>query len=156
MDYLFRPSSTDEFYEEQLMACIWSGAMSYPENNLAEMIKWFIERGYWGYLKYDIDAVTGKVKDTPGFYTGGISAGGVKQKLFQSIRDYIDHRCHVERHYRILEQWRKIRSMEEMHSYDLVTASGGCLMGHQSIHHKLLAKKQSNKFAQLDTKTAFW
>ena len=144
-DYRFRPSSDDEFAEDMLMGSVYFGAMHYPENNVRTTIKYFIQRGYWGYLKYDVDEVTGDIKDTPGFRTTGSTAGNSKQALFNVLRDYIEHRVHVDKHINIWTECRKIRNMDEMHSYDLLTAAGGCLLGAQSIYDKLLKQSQETK-----------
>lgn len=130
LSYRYRPRSQDEFNEDVLMACIYFGAMLYPETNVETTWKYFIKRGYAGYLKYDINPLTGKRKDKPGFY----SLTQSKNDLFAEIKDYIAYRCHEEPFDAFLEEVKAIRGPEEMTKYDRLVAHGGCLLGSRSLY----------------------
>ena len=154
--YRYRPANEDEYAEEMLMASIYFGAMHYPEVNVRLLWKHFLKRGFGGYLKYEIDEITKKPKAYCGFYSTGNQSGSSKNQLFNAIRNYIDHRIHKERHMKFLVECREIKSMEEMTRYDLLTACGGCLMGAESIHGKILSKSRKNKKFRFQISDTCW
>jgi len=65
--YRYRPRSQAEYFEDCLMAAVYFGAMVYMESNIKRGWEYFIDRGYGGYLMYEVDRVTGKKKEKPGF-----------------------------------------------------------------------------------------
>lgn len=131
--YRERPSLND-FCEDCLKACIYYGAMLFPETNKKGLLQKFVEWGYSGYLLYDIDPLTGRKKDNPGFFT----FDGLKDDIFAYLKDYIDYRSHKEVHLNLLQELKDIRGQEEMTKYDLLTAAGGCLVGSRSRYRELI------------------
>ncbi len=134
----------DEYAEEMLMMSIYYGAMMFPEINVRLVWKHFDKRGYGGFLKYDIDTITGKLKDKPGF----TSLEGSKQKLFNAVRNYIKHHGHRERHIGFLKECKEIPGIWQMTKYDLFTACGGALLGSQSDYGELIIRNKD--IAELD------
>lgn len=132
--YLNRTDDQDEYAEDMLMMCVYFGAMMYPETNVDLIYKHFIKRGYYGFLKYDIDEETGRVSAKPGFY----SQGPIKQKLFNQMRDYIRWHIHREKHLEIVEECIAIKGIEYMTFYDLFTSCSGALLGNKSTYADLL------------------
>jgi len=129
--YLNRPDTIDEYLEDMLKADIYFGSMQFPENNIKEIWRHYEKRGYAGYLRYEIDVLTGKPKTHPGFN----SLTESKQLLFQKTRTYIQDHGHRVNHKRLLYQWKEIQHMTQMTKYDLLTAAGGCLIGTPPITH---------------------
>lgn len=134
MAYNYRTSDQDEYAEDMLMMSVYLGWMMYPEVNVDLVYKHFVKRGYGGFLKYDIDELTGKVKDKPGF----TSLTASKQKLFNKLRDHIELHGRREKHISILTECHSIKGIEQMTMYDLFTACGGCLMGLESTFDELI------------------
>jgi hypothetical protein len=133
LSYRHRPRSQEEYNEDVLMACVYFGAMLYPETNVETTWKHFIDRGYAGYLKYDIDSLTGRRKDRPGFY----SLTNSKNDLFAELKDYISYRSHEEPFDEFLLECKNIRGPEEMTKYDRLVAHGGALLGSRSLYGKV-------------------
>lgn len=129
--YLNRPSTVEEYCEDMLKADIYFGAMQFPENNIKEIHRHYVKRGYKGYLRYSIDPTTEKIKTHPGF----ISLTDSKQDGFQRQRSYIQDHGHRVWHKRLLEQWKDIQHITQMTKYDLITCAGGVLMGTPEIKH---------------------
>ncbi len=125
LTYSHRPETTDEFAEDALKVCIWLNAMAYPENNIDLIEKKFSEWGYGGYLLYDVDFKTGKMKKNAGWY----STISTKQDLFNLHRDHIKDHGLRERHEDYLTECMAIPSIDKMTDYDLFTACGGALRG---------------------------
>lgn len=132
--YRNRPFSKDDYFEDMLMMCIYFGAMMYPENNLDDLIKYFDDRGYGGYLKYDTDVITGNFKSRPGFS----SLEKSKQTLFSGIRDYIEKHIHRDPHLDFIMECQKIQGIDDMTNWDLLTAVGGAIMGSKSSYSKII------------------
>lgn len=125
LSYLHRPDTTDEFVEDCLKAAIYTGFMVYPENNIDNVESKFKEWGFNGYLLYDTDIQTGKLKAKPGWYT----SESAKIKIFNKWRDYIRFHGHRDRHPDLLGQCLEIPNRDKMTDFDVFTAGGGALMG---------------------------
>jgi len=100
----------------------------FPENNKTRLWEHILERGRGGYLKYEINPMTGRRSDKPGYYAGT----GTKQNLFSEWKDYIQFRAHKEVFLDLLEEARNIRSVDEMTKYDGFAAFGAALLGSSS------------------------
>jgi hypothetical protein len=123
------------------MAAVYFGAMVYMERNIERGWEYFIDRGYGGYLMYEIDRATGKKKDKPGFTSLTLS----KASLFSEIKDYIEYRGHKERHASFLKECKDIKGQEEMTRYDRFTAHGAALLGsQQNYHNRLMEESMGN------------
>lgn len=136
--YIYRPPTTKEYAEDMLMMCVYFGAMMYPENNIDLIWRHFEDEGYMGFLQFDIDHKTNKIKTTPGFNATEIS----KQTVFNEIRDHIELHGHRECHLDMLQQCKDITDMSEMTDYDLIPVMGGCLMGAKSKLGKIIPLKK--------------
>lgn len=132
--YKYRPDTTDEFCEDMLKMCVYYGSLMYPESNIEHVYKYFIERGFEGYLLFDTDPSTGRPKNKPGFHTGGDS----KKEIFNLIRNYIKMHGRREKHLDFLEECATIRDPDQMTDFDLFTACGGCLLAEQSAYGEYL------------------
>ncbi len=132
--YRNRPADLDDYCEDMLMMSVYFGAMMYPEINVPAVWTYFDQRGYNGYLKYDIDHKTGNPKNTPGFN----SLEGSKQELFNGVRDYIEKHIHRELHLDLMMEFKEIPGIEDMTSFDLFTAGAGCLRGTKSRYSDLV------------------
>lgn len=137
--YLHRPPTLPEFCEDQLMACLYYNCKSFPEIDVAAVWTHFEERGYGGFMKYDIDHSTKKIKNTPGF-----TSRGSQQKLFNTLRDYFEKHSHREKHLVFLMQAREAQGLEDFTNLDLLVAGGGAIMG-SNIVYETEAQKRSNE-----------
>ena len=123
-----------EFCEDMLKMCIFYGSPMYPEVNVTDVWDRFIEWGYGGYLEYDVDPMTKRIKDFPGFN----SVEKVKQDLFRETKEHLEIHCMRERHIDWLIQCRDIKGVEEMTVYDLFTACAGALRGIQGTYSSII------------------
>jgi hypothetical protein len=134
--YMHKTQDLDEYCEESLMMCIYFNALMFPEGNRDGIIKYFEERLHGGYFKYAYEIENRDFRDKPGFDTG--SGIGSKNNLFSCIRDYIEMHLFKEEHYEFIEQWKRIKAIEEMTKYDLFTVSAGCLLGQRFTYRETL------------------
>lgn len=123
--YRNRTSGLPEACEDMIKMCRYFGASMFPEINVYDIVRHFMERGYGGFLKYQWDYKTGKFKKNPGFN----SVGAVKQELFNSMRDYLKLHGLRENHIEILQECQEIGGIDYMTDFDVFTASAGCLLG---------------------------
>lgn len=142
MTYRHIHPDTDIFNEDVLKSCIFFGAMCYPEMNISNTYEFFVKRGYGGYLLYDINKYTGRIKDKPGIDTLERS----KQEIFAAWRDYISHRAHVEEHVELLMELKNITGMEYMRFFDLVAAGGVALIGAKSSYVDTINRVNDNDY----------
>jgi len=118
-----------EFSRDVAMAHVFFGAMFYPERNKEWLWHYFIDQGLMGYLLYDIDPITGKRSDKPGFY----SIERSKEELFAWLKQYIDYRGKDEDFASFLQECKEIRGTEQMRLYDRLTAHGGAGLGYKQL-----------------------
>jgi len=142
LSYRHRPANSNEFNEDTLKAAIYFGAMVYPETNLDETLRYFIEKEYGAYLLYDIDLKTGRYKEK----AGCDSLERSKQLLFSRTRDYLENRCHVEAFAEYLQECKEITGMEMMRHYDRLTAHGMCLMGAETPYAEEMLSDNSDSY----------
>lgn len=133
--YRNRPSDLNDYCEDMLMMTVFFGAMMYPEINVAAVWKHFDDRGYGGFLKYDIDTKSGNFSNTPGFN----SLEKSKQDLFNCARDFIEKHAHREVHLDYLMECKDIIGLEDMTNWDLFVAGSGAIMGSKSNHSKIIS-----------------
>jgi hypothetical protein len=142
LTYRNRSSNTDYFNEDVLKACIWYGALLYPETNTMNTYEYFVKKGFGGYLIYDTDKYTGRLKDKPGMD----SLERSKQDVFALWRDYIDYRCHKEEHEFLLRELKDIQGIEFMRHFDLIAAGGMALMGAKSIYADVIKRMDKDDY----------
>jgi hypothetical protein len=135
--YLNKMGSDDEFAEDALMQTEYFGGEMYPERNIPTVNKHFIKRGYGGFLKYQIDELTKRQKDEPGFWSMGGDSGS-KQALFKAIQRYTNVHSRREKHIEFLQQVRQIKGIEDMTKNDLFVACGGCLLGSEVVRFEMI------------------
>jgi hypothetical protein len=136
--YSYRPSSTYEFNEDVLMTAVYYGGSVFMERNKTNCWEHFILRGYGGFLQYETDMSTGKIKDKPGAYT----TDDVKGELFSETKDYINFASGIDEHASYLKECKNIRGKEELTKYDLFAAAGYCLLGSKRKTGGIYAKKK--------------
>lgn len=139
--YLYRATTPEEYGEDMLRMCVYYGAMMYPETNVETLWRYFEFRGFDGYLKYDIDPVTGKYKDRPGIY----SMLNSKNDMFTAMGSHINNHIERERHPDLLKQMKDIVAIDDMTSYDLLTAALLAYWGSQSRVNELLEETFSSE-----------
>jgi len=122
--YLYRPAGMDEFVEDMLMLAEYYGAMICPESNKEVFTKEVFNRGYSGYFYYELDPITKKRKSMPGVYTGSN-----KKEMIMYVNDYIKHRSEYDCNLEFWLQAKRMKTIEEMTSYDTVAAYAVGLMG---------------------------
>jgi hypothetical protein len=142
LTYRHRHSNTDDFNEDVLKASIWYGGMVFPETNVPNTYEYFVKHGFGGYLLYDTDKYSGRLKDKPGVDTLERS----KQEIFSLWRDYIDYRCHVEEHEDLLRELKTIKELEQMRHFDIIAAGGVALMGAKSSYVETLRRVEDHDY----------
>jgi hypothetical protein len=144
LTYRAKPSSTDAYNEDLLMAAIYMGSWVYPERNIPNTWEYFIRKGYGGYLKYDINMSTGKPQDKPGYWLGATG----KDELFQMLHDYIDRNAFRERHINFLREAKDIRGPEYLKNFDLLAAAGAALMGARDMSVTQVSTDKHNRIKE--------
>ena len=128
LDYVYRTETNEMFADDCLMACVFYGAMMFPEINVTAVWDYFEDNQYGGYLKYAFDP-SGKPRKTPGFTTVNTGKTNIGQLMFDLTRTWIEkHACH-ELHYRILQTFIDIKDTSDITNYDLFVAATGCFIG---------------------------
>jgi hypothetical protein len=137
LTYKQRDVSRDEYADDMAKACVFFGAMLYPEMNVTFLYERFIEWGFRGYLLYDMDE-NGYKKPLPGRITSDGNANSTKQDIFDSWENYLKIGAEYENHIEILEECSNIDGKQEMTKYDLFAAGGYALLGSKSVYPKFV------------------
>jgi len=138
-DYVHRPDSTREYCESMLMMSVYWGCMMFPENNLENLWEHFIDRGFGGFLKYDVD-MHGVISPKPGLFTGG-GGSSTKDQIFTEVRSYIEYHIAKEKHLRILQQMAAIRGKDDMGNQDLFASAGINIIGAKPTYTEFIEEE---------------
>ena len=125
--YRIRTPSQKDYFEDMLKMCIYNNSMILIERNIKEMIKYFLDNGYYGYLLH-LRKEDGTIDQQPGIYTQF-----QKPQYFNELRDYLELKAHKEKHLLFLEECKAIKGPEEMFKYDRLTAHALALIGAQNM-----------------------
>lgn len=136
--YRYRPSTIVEYCEDVLMAAVYFGAWVFPENNISNVIDYFIEKGYGKMLLYQTDQSTGYPKNVAGFNT----TLPVKQKMFNLMRDFCELHVGALKLKNILEEVLSISGLEDMTNQDLFASAAGCLLALESQQIQQAVERQ--------------
>ena len=121
--YCSRPDTVEEYCDDMLMMCQYTGAMMYAERNKDNVNVWFKKMGYDGFLLYNVNKDGSRAQEA-GFW----SDKWIKIKIFNEVKTAVTKlysRCtHVDWMTELID----IRDPEDMTNYDLFTAGGGCLL----------------------------
>jgi hypothetical protein len=136
LTYRARPLTQEDYFEDMLMAIQYFGAMLYPEYNVERIVSYVIERGYWGYLLFDISILTGKPNAMPGRYT----STETWQEAFPMVKDYVEIRGHKECHDKLLTEMKRVKGVESMTHLDLLAAFCMSKLGSKSRHRDIISQ----------------
>jgi hypothetical protein len=145
-----REMSPDAFADECLKVCMFYGALMYPEINKSNIFRYFIEWGYEGYLKYDVDPQTGEYALKPGYIVSSGATNTTKIPAIQNMEYYLRERVQWENHRDLLSECMQISSHEQMTQYDLFAAGCAALRGAQSNFVQKL-EEQEEGYTFVDT-----
>jgi hypothetical protein len=137
--YVNKPPTKAEYLEDVLKATIYYNCPCFPENNIDDVQKFFIEKGYKGYLSYRVDPVTGVINNNAGWTTAG-SGGNIKTKMFNLVADWINKHAAKCEHPEILEELLRVRGVEDMKNRDLFVSIAGCLMAEEIGYSDIIRK----------------
>ena len=166
LEYIARPQTSEIFFEEVLMACVFYGMPILCENNKARLLYHFKNRGYRAFSMNRPDKHFNKLSFTER-EIGGIpsSSEDIKQAHATAIETYIERYVGIdaEGNYRqpdeignmpftkTLQDWAKF-DVNDRTKYDASISSGYAIMANQK-HVYIPEKKQSKisvKFATYD------
>jgi hypothetical protein len=137
LTYKQRDVGREEYADDLAKACVFFGAMLYPEMNITHLYERFIDWGLRGYLLYDMNE-QGEKKPLPGRITTDGSNNSTKQDIFDVWEQYLKDACDYENHIEMLEETANIDGKQEMTKYDLFTAGGYALLGSKSLYPKFV------------------
>ena len=150
----YRPETVEEYVDQMIMACQYFNAMCYPENNVKNLIQQFIERGYGGYLLYDIDPNTGHRSQYPGWWHGG-AGNGKALGAFNLMRDDIALNGARWQHPDLLVECLSIIDPKDMTNWDLFTSYCGCLMAEKNPFYSMMRESFDNRIDSDDFMAQF-
>jgi hypothetical protein len=140
----YRPETVQEYIDQMIMACQYFNAMCYPENNVKNLIQQFIEKGYGGYLLYDIDPNTGHRAQYAGWWHGG-QGNGKALGAFNLMRDDIATNGRRWQHPDLIVECLSIIDPKDMTNWDLFTSYCGCLMAEKNPFYNMMKENLDNQ-----------
>lgn len=117
-----RSDRKEEIYEEVLKAAILYGAYIYPEVNAGDdFLTWVRKRGYDGYLLKDMDE-KGNLDKRPGVWADNNTIADMVLKM----ADFFSNNVRYMKIPEIIEDWLKMKGVDDLTNHDLAAASGWC------------------------------
>jgi len=135
--YRYRTPREEDFVEEGIKAAVYYGGLINSERNKSQVNRICRERGYLGYLKHEVDEVTGKIAEQAGYHMNAEN----KKKGFSMFRDYIDMRGHATNLPLLLTEAKEIQNIEQLKNFDALSSGIGALLGTTSVHDAILKKE---------------
>ena len=132
VQYIYRPSTARQFYEDVLKCCHYYSCQVLFEDNKVGIKSYFEDRGYGGFLMY-----------LPGSNKPGIS-GSIKthQQIAEITEDYIEHNIDKVYYTELLKDWLEF-DITKTTKFDAAMSAGYTLIADKYILLKNeLAKKR--------------
>ena len=135
LEYIARPQTSEIFFEDVLMACVFYGMPLLAENNKPRLLYYFKRRGYRGFSMNRPDKVWNKLSVTEK-EIGGIpnNSEDIKQAHAAAIESYIDNYVGLREHgygdmyfNRTLNDWVRF-NINDRTSFDASISSGLAIM----------------------------
>jgi hypothetical protein len=120
--WLSRPRNKEDYLEQTLMSTIYYGCFCCPEINVYDVLDWYYQRGFPGWLKFRYDPRRDDLASIAGVHVGARDV----DEIFNAWRDHIKKNGHREVHLALLQQAFDIRL--EMHDFDAFAAGGQALL----------------------------
>ena len=130
------------YVEDMAMACVLSGALCFPENNVTLVSDEFVRNGMREYLIYEVDD-EGNVAKKPGATTSS-PQGNVVQKMFSWGSWYVNNALTFDSHLELAQQFVQIKDPTDMTDYDLFTAALFAGIGSQSNFIKFAREEKTH------------
>jgi hypothetical protein len=129
-EYIYRPDTVFQFYEDILRQSIFYGCQLLCENNRIGLINWFIEKGFKNYLMKRPEwthTSNSRAQKTPGIPTSGET---VRDSLISMSESYIVDACGMSGKVlfnRLIEDWL-VFDANDWQKYDPTVAAGLTLL----------------------------
>lgn len=124
--YSHRHPNQELYGEDMIMMCVYYGAPMNAETNVDFLVRYFSERGYAGYLHYEIDK-KGETKSEAGSDTNTKT----KEDIYTTIEDYIQVHGARCKHPEFLEQCKYLE--DDLGPYDMLVAVGKALIAAKQV-----------------------
>lgn len=131
VQYIYRPSTARQFYEDVLKCCHYYSCQVLFEDNKVGIKSYFEDRGYGGFLMY-----------LPGSNKPGIS-GSIKthQQIAEITEDYIEHNIDKVYYTELLKDWLEF-DITKTTKFDAAMSAGYTLIADKYILLKMNLQKR--------------
>lgn len=137
--YRYRTVKEEDFVDEAIKAAVYFGGLINSERNKSQINRICRERGYLGYLKHEVDELSGKIAEQAGYHMNS----DIKRKAFSMMRDYIEMRGSSTNLPLLLTEAKEIQNIDELKNFDTLSSGLGCLIGTTSVHEAILKKEMN-------------
>lgn len=141
--YCNRPEDPDEFYEDAIKLCFYTGYPMLYENNKPGIRKYFMRRGYAGYLMLRPEETKTDVRK------GKIEVGAASTTMFigqymEALQTYIASFGRLNKHKELTDEWL-IFNDKQRTRFDKTVATGFALIGKERQYTPKDIQEESKK-----------
>ena len=133
----------EEFGWDGIKAMFFFSAMCYPEISEPNFIQFLQRMKLFKFLLYDVspDGTTAKV-------AGVHATEGNKQDMMKNMLTRFQQNVEFENHPEIIEEWLRLRGVDDLTNRDLCASSGWALNGSRSMFIDFMKQEEEEVFLQ--------
>jgi hypothetical protein len=133
--------SVDEYAWDGIKAMLYFSAMAYPEISEPNFLQFLQREKLFNFLLHNVspDGTFDKV-------AGVHATEPNKQDMFKDMMTYWHQNVEYENHPEIIEDWARLRGIDDLTNRDLAAGSGWAFKGSKSLHMAMLKEEEEQTF----------
>ncbi len=133
--------SVDEYAWDGIKAMLFFSAMAYPEISEPNFLQFLQREKLYNFLLHNVSP-DGTFEKTAGVHATEPN----KQDMFKDMMTYFHQNVEYENHPEIIEDWVRLRGIDDLTNRDLAAGSGWAFKGSKSLHMSMLKEEEEQTF----------
>lgn len=131
----------EDYGWEGVKAMMYFGAMCYPEISEPNFLQFLQRQKMFKFLLHDVSP-DGTISSKAGYH----ASEPWKQDMFKNVMTHFQQSVEFENHPDIIEEWMRIRGIDDLTNRDLAASTGGALQGSRSMMIEMMQREEEQTF----------